>query len=179
MLQHFAAGKQSSLFQGNFSIYVSLCNKISPRDCREGIAYCFKANHLSKTSLFLNFMETSLLHGSVLLVHDVWRVQLPPDFCKHLCLFSRASTNQSFALISLCVLFSVRIYSSSLLDVPVDFFKGRKMTAFSQMLCVPFQLQLGNNTASEPGLQGMQIPCTKTVLPSQTNQSRLCLAAES
>lgn len=82
-IQCFAEGKQSSLFQGNISTYISLCNKISPQDHTEGIAYCFKANVLSKTPLFLNFIKTSLLHSSVLLMHDVWRLQLPPDFCKH------------------------------------------------------------------------------------------------
>lgn len=49
-------------------------------------------------------------------------------------------------MISVCFWLSVRIYSSLLLEVPVDSLERRKRTGFSQMLCVPFHLQLGNSS---------------------------------
>lgn len=110
--------------------YTFVSNKTSPQDHTEGIAYCFKANVLSKTPLFLSFMEPSLPHSSVLLMHDVGRAQLPPAFCKRL--VSRISTNQSIALICRCFLDSF----GDLFFIPCgrDSVTGRKMTAFSQTL---------------------------------------------
>lgn len=103
----------------------------------------------------------------------------------HGCSYTKifASTIQELVKPKLCIdisLFclSVRIYSSLLLDMPIDSLEGRKRTASSQMLCVPFHLQLENNSIGAR-LAGVANPLYQGY-PAQTDKAQPpCPAAES
>lgn len=78
-------------------------------------------------------------------------------------------------MIPVCFWFSMRIHSSLILDV--DSLEGRKSTSFSQMLHVPFHLQLGNNSMGAR-LAGVANPLHPDCAPGRNEAQPPCPAAE-